>query len=107
MAPTRIALAGAGFYAANHLHAWADLAPEGAELVAVCDLDAGKAERAARAFGATAYTDFADMLDRERPDLVDIVTQMHAHRALAEIAAAKRVGMIVQKPLAPGARASG
>ncbi len=100
-APTRIALVGTGFYAQNHLHAWADLAPEGAALVAVCDLDAEKAKRAAQAWGVAAYTDFAEMLDRERPDLVDIVTQMHAHRALVEVAAARGVGVIVQKPLAP------
>ena len=43
----------------------------------------------------------ATMLAQERPDLVDIVTQMGAHRALVETAAAAGVGMIVQKPLAP------
>ena len=103
-APTRIALVGAGFYAENHLHAWTDLAADGAQLVAVCDLDPAKAERAGRTFEAAAYTDFATMLDRERPDLVDIVTQMRAHRTLVETAAAKGVGMIVQKPLAPSGR---
>ena len=101
MTPTRIALVGTGFYAQNHLNAWRDLAPEGAELVAVCDLDAAKAERAGQEFGARAYVDFGEMLARERPDVVDIVTQMRAHRVLVEAAAAASVGIIVQKPLAP------
>ena len=59
---------GCGFYAQNHLHAWRDLAPEGAELAAVCDVDAAKAEAAGRAFGVPCYTDAATMLDRERLD---------------------------------------
>ena len=43
-----IGLIGCGFFAQNHLHAWKDLAPEGADLVAVCDLDPAKANAAAR-----------------------------------------------------------
>ena len=45
---TRIGLIGCGFYAQNHLHAWSDLRAEGADLVAVCDLDQTKAEAAAK-----------------------------------------------------------
>ena len=37
-----IGLIGCGFYAQNHLHAWKDLNVDGAQLVAVCDLDKGK-----------------------------------------------------------------
>jgi predicted dehydrogenase len=99
--PTRLALVGCGFYAQNHLHAWVDLQPEGANLVAVCDLDADRAAAAAKTYGASAFTDVAEMLGAVKPDLVDVVTQMHGHRAVAELLAAHGVGMIVQKPLAP------
>ena len=73
---TRIAVIGCGFYAANHLQSWHDLAPEGAELVAVCDIDPAKAARAGRDFGVPHFTDVAQMLDAARPDLVDIVTRV-------------------------------
>lgn len=97
----RIGLIGCGFYAQNHLHAWQDLRDEGAELVAVCDLDADKAQMAATKFHAKAYTDAKLMLDAEKLDLVDITTQMGSHRQLAALAAERGLGAIVQKPLAP------
>jgi predicted dehydrogenase len=98
---TRIGVIGCGFYAANHLHSWRDLAGEGAALVAVCDVDPAKARAAAERFGATAYTDAAEMLRAERLDLVDIVTRQDTHRALAETTIAQGVATIVQKPFAP------
>ena len=99
--PTRLALVGCGFYAQNHLSAWRDLQPEGVDLVAVCDLDADRAAAAAKTFGVQAFTDVTEMLAAAKPDLVDVVTQMYAHRQLAELLAAHGTGMIVQKPLAP------
>ena len=48
---TRIAAVGCGFFAGNHFNAWRDLKAEGAELVAVCDIDGRKAEAAATKFG--------------------------------------------------------
>ena len=97
----RVGLIGCGFYAQNHLHAWQDLHAEGAELVAVCDLDAEKVGKAATQFQAKAYTDAKAMLDNETLDLVDITTQMGSHRILAALAAERGIGAIIQKPLAP------
>jgi predicted dehydrogenase len=43
--------------------------------VAICDPVREKAEARAREFGiARVYSDFAEMLDQERPDAVDIAT---------------------------------
>ena len=52
-----VGMVGCGFYAQNHLHAWADLKSEGAMLSAVCDRDAAKAEAAGRKFGVPHFTD--------------------------------------------------
>lgn len=98
---TRIGVIGCGFYAPSHLSAWAALAGEGARLAAVCDRDAAAAERAGRAFGVPHYTDAAAMLDAEALDLADIVTRHEAHRPLAELAIARGIATIVQKPFAP------
>jgi len=95
-----MALIGCGFFAQNHLHAWASL-PD-VEIVAVCDRNAAKAESARTAFGAgRAYTDAAEMMAAETLDFVDIATTMQTHRALVELAASHGVHVIVQKPLAP------
>ncbi len=101
-------LIGCGFFAQNHLNAWRDLASRDpgarprAQIVAVCDQDAAKAQAAAERFRIPRwYADAAEMLDRERLDFVDIATTMGSHRTLAELAARHRVPMIVQKPFAP------
>ena len=99
--PTRVGLIGCGFYAQNHLNAWSDLKAGGTDLVAVCDLDAAKAEAAGHNFGAQWFTDAAQMLDRMKIDLLDIATQMHSHRALGALAAERGIAAILQKPLAP------
>ena len=91
---------GCGFFAENHLNAWASM-PD-VELVAVCDIDAVKAENAARKFGAERhYSDAATMLREQKPDFVDIATTVASHRALVELAAAERIPAIVQKPFGP------
>ena len=99
---TRIGLVGCGFFSRNHLHSWQDLSAEGAELVAVCDIDPEKAVAAARDFNVPRwYTSVDEMLDREGIDLLDIATRMDTHRALVEKAIAAGIATVVQKPFAP------
>jgi predicted dehydrogenase len=93
----RGALIGCGFFAENHLNAWASI-PD-VEVVAVCDLDPAKAAGAAARFGVPKHhTDAATMLREERPDFVDVATTVASHRPLVELAASERVPTIVQKP---------
>jgi predicted dehydrogenase len=96
----RVGAIGCGFFAENHLAAWANM--EGVALAAVCDLDADKARGAAARHGAgAAYTDAADMLRAEKLDLVDIITTMPSHAGLVGLVAGHGLPLIVQKPLAP------
>lgn len=96
----RGALIGCGFFARNHMHGWA--AAEGAEIVAVCDLDRAKAEAFARDFAvAGVYSDAAAMLAAVRPDFVDVATTLESHRALVELSLAHGALTICQKPFAP------
>lgn len=100
--PVRVALVGCGFFARNHLFAWNDLAGEGADLVAVCDIDPAKAEAAAKEFGVPNwYTDMDAMLASESIDLLDIATRMDTHTLLVGKAIDAGIATIVQKPFAP------
>jgi len=95
----RGALIGCGFFARNHMHGWADA--DGAEIVAVCDLDRAKAEAMARDFGVpSVYTDAGEMLRSERPDFVDVATTVESHRPLVELALAHGALTVCQKPFA-------
>lgn len=96
-----VALVGCGFYAQNHLNAWRDLRNQGANLVAVCDLDQQKAKSSGERFGVPWYTDIAQLLDAHSVDLLDIATQMRSHQELAAIAIERKIACILQKPLAP------
>jgi len=96
--PLRFALIGTGFFAQNHLHAWAEM-PE-VELVAVCDIDRDRVEAAAAAFGGRAYVDAAALFATEELDFVDIATTPPTHRMMVELAASHGVAPICQKPLA-------
>lgn len=94
MKPLRFALFGAGFWSRFQLAAWREL--PGARCVAVCDRVPAKA----RALGVPAvYGDPEELLERERPDFVDIVTDVGSHAALVGLAAQHGIPAICQKPL--------
>jgi D-apiose dehydrogenase len=96
----RGALIGCGFFAINHLHGWRGV--KGAEIVAICDRSQERLKIAGDQFGIAArYTDAAEMLQHEKLDFVDIATTAPTHRVLAELAAARGLAVICQKPLAP------
>src|SRR5262245_51014446 len=98
MAPLRFAVAGAGFWAHYQLAAWKEV--PGVECVAVCDRDRSKAEKLAAARGVPkAYADAAEMLDREKPDFLDIVSDVASHAPLVRLAAERKVAVICQKPM--------
>ena len=92
-------LIGCGFFARNHMAAWAEL--PGVEIVAVCDRDPAKAETYARDFGIARWgVEAAEVLAEVRPDFVDIATTVGSHRALVELAARHARLVICQKPFA-------
>lgn len=91
---------GAGYFSQFHFDGWSRLT--GVELTAICDLDPGKAERAAAKHGVPrCYSDVAQMLAAEQPDFVDIITGPDSHLDLTRQAANAGAAVICQKPLAP------
>lgn len=98
--PLRFALVGAGFWSQYHLAAWQEIA--GAECVAVCDREVRKAQELAGRFSISqAYDCVEEMLETEKLDFVDIVTDVDSHVPVAMEAIRRKVAVICQKPLAP------
>lgn len=96
MKALRFALFGAGFWSRFQLAGWRELA--GVECVATWNRTSGKA----RALGVpVVYEDPEELLVREKPDFVDIVTDVGSHAPLVCLAAKHRVPVICQKPMAP------
>jgi len=100
MSHLRFAILGTGFWARYQLAAWREL--EGVECVALHNRTRSRAEALAAEFGVPAvYDDAEQLLENERLDFVDIITGPGAHRQFVELAAAHRVPVICQKPMAP------
>jgi D-apiose dehydrogenase len=96
----RFAIIGAGFWARYQLAAWYELT--GARCVAIYNRTRAKAEKLAQEFGVpSVYDNAEDLLRQEKPDFVDIITDVDTHRPFVELAAAHRTPVICQKPLAP------
>ena len=96
----RGALIGAGFFAQFHADGWNRI--PGAAIAAVADPAADRRiPFAAKWDIPTQYGDAREMIERERPDFVDIVTRPGSHLELTRLAAERGVHVICQKPMAP------
>src|SRR5438477_8447233 len=93
--PTRVAVIGAGAMGRNHLRVLNDL--EGAELVGLADADEATAQRAARPYGVPAYTDYAELLDKEKPDAVVVAVPTIMHRDVALDIIPRGMHLLVEK----------
>ena len=94
----RAALIGAGMISLYHLRAWE--AVQGARIVAICDVDEGKARDRAAEFGVErVYSDPARMFAEGGFDLVDIAASVDAHGPLTRLAADHGVHVLLQKPM--------
>ncbi len=92
-APLRVAGIGGGYFSRFHYEAWQRL--DRVELLAVADLDRAKAAAA----GVEAFSDPRTMLEKHRPDLVDIVTPPHTHLEMIRLAIETGAKAIIcQKP---------
>lgn len=93
---------GAGYFSRFQYEAWQRI-PE-VEIVAVANRSVEKARAAAAEFRiprAYAWSELAVMLDTEKPDFVDIITPPETHLEAVQLAAARGLAIICQKPLAP------
>jgi predicted dehydrogenase len=98
--PLKGVMIGGGRFARFHAEAWRRV--EGAQIVAVADAAPGRPEEFSEQFGISrAYHDAAEMLERERPDFVDIVTRPDSHLEIVRLAASCHASVICQKPMAP------
>jgi D-apiose dehydrogenase len=89
----RVAGVGAGYFSQFHLQGWRAI-PD-AELVGWSD------KNPSRVKGLPAYPSLEELLEKTKPDLLDIVTPPETHLELVRAAAARGVPVICQKPLAP------
>ncbi len=99
MTPLRFALFGAGFWARYQLAAWREL-PD-VECTAIYNRTKTKAAELAQAFAVgQVYDDPIALLEKERPDFIDIVTGVDSHSYFVRLASERGIPVICQKPMA-------
>jgi predicted dehydrogenase len=101
MKKIKFAVLGCGFWSKFQIGAWSEI--ENAELVAVYNRTASKAQKIAEYFKVPrVYDNPEDLLSREKPDFVDIITDVDTHAYFVEMAVKHGVKYIIcQKPMAP------
>ena len=91
---------GAGYFSRFQYEAWTRI-PE-VTISALYNRTESKARVRMTEFGIPAcYSDWREMIDREQPDFVDIITPPETHEEICAYAAERGVHIICQKPLAP------
>lgn len=91
---------GTGYWSRYQLAAWREL--PGARCVALYNRTRAKAEALGAEFGiSSVYDDAQELIRRERPDFLDVVTDVGSHSRFVQLAAAERIPVICQKPMAP------
>jgi predicted dehydrogenase len=99
MEKLRFAIFGTGFWARFQLAGWREL--DGLECVALYNRTRARAEALGQEFGITAVYDSPEaLLDRERLDFVDIITDVGTHASLTRMVAERGLNVVCQKPMA-------
>jgi predicted dehydrogenase/nucleoside-diphosphate-sugar epimerase len=96
---TKVAIIGCGQFSRPHIRALHEV--KDLEIVAVCDQDSWRAkEVAGLTRDARPYSDLADLLQQEHPDVAHILTPPSTHAALAIQAMRAGCHVLVEKPMA-------
>jgi predicted dehydrogenase len=96
----KFALVGCGRIAKRHSELLGNKVIAGASLTAVCDVVPSKAEKIGKQFGVPFYADMHEMMKREKPDVVVILTESGLHAGHAVALAPYGAHIIVEKPMA-------
>ena len=91
---------GSGYFAGFQYRAWNKI-PE-VEVRAMCNRNISRAKPIMDECGIPShYTNYLEMLEQERPDIVDIITPPETHLEMCMEAADRGIHIVCQKPLAP------
>ena len=95
-----MAVVGGGKFGLMHLRAYKQLEREGrAELVGLADLNKHLLAQRREEFGVRTYSDYRELIEKERPDGVSVVTPDHLHREIGLLALEAGCHVLIEKPL--------
>ncbi len=98
MPKLRAAVIGVGSMGQHHARVYTELATT--TLVGVADALPETGQRIGAKYGVPAYTDYHELLERERPEIVTVAVPTQEHFVVAETALAASCHVLVEKPIA-------
>jgi len=99
MSSLRVGIAGCGRI--SDLHELGYRGRDDARIIAVCDSNRSRAREKAKAWGVeSVYTDYRQVLDDPRIDLVELLVPHHQHAEMTVLACEAGKHVSVQKPMA-------
>lgn len=93
----KVGLIGCGFMGGMHAACYKEI--EGAQLVAVADVRAEKADEMAKKYGAETYSTGKELIEKADVDIIDICLPTFLHTEHAELAMKKGVHVFIEKPV--------
>lgn len=96
----KVAVVGAGSMGANHLRVLRDFNQEQAQVVGVAEASEPVLQSAASRFHIAGYTDYRQMIEETRPDLLAVVVPTHLHFTVAAYALERGIHVLLEKPMA-------
>lgn len=94
----RAAVIGVGSMGQHHARVYAEL--KQTTLVGVADAVAETGQRIAGKYGVPAYSDYRELLERERPDIVTVAVPTQEHHVVATTVLEAGCDVLVEKPIA-------
>ena len=99
MSKLRFAVIGTGFWSNFQIPAWKEF--NEVDLVAVYNRTKSKAFAVAGKFGVPGvYDSMEELLDKEKLDFVDIITDVSTHASFTVAAPQRGIDIVCQKPMA-------
>jgi predicted dehydrogenase len=97
-APLKAGVIGVGSMGRHHARVYSEIQP--AELVGVADTNPEIGAGIAKKYGVPSYTDYRELLERERPDVVTVAVPTRYHLQVVTDAMEAGVDVLVEKPIA-------
>jgi len=94
----RVAVIGVGSMGFNHLRVYSEL--EDVQVVGFADVSAERLNALQARFPLPAYTDYHELIEKEKPEAVSITVPTSEHEQVASVALRAGAHVLVEKPIA-------
>src|SRR5438105_11598265 len=95
----KVAVIGSGSMGMNHLRVLKDFNEEQVHIVGVAETYEPSLKQAVSRFHIPGYSDYRQMVEKARPDLVAVVVPTHLHFEVASYVLDQGINVLVEKPM--------